>query len=180
MPVVVPAQRSRARAAPAAATARCLHTWWGAGWAPRAQGAQPWLSVCCWGGDSEPAFSFNKSLRSIRAPSLQSLLFRGNWQDWTAQLLQRYTSPAEKNPTVQGPQPCPLKYAVSIKAVKLDFKKPWLWTVSLDLGLMNKIQKQNKSGFHNGWREREPVQLQNLDPGTEVVFVCETCGNGWQ
>lgn len=41
------------------------------------------------------AFSFNKSLRSVRAPSLQFLLFRGDWQDWTAQLLQRYTSPAE-------------------------------------------------------------------------------------
>jgi len=48
------------------------------------------------------------------------------------------------------------------------------------LGLMNKIQKQNKGCFHNGWRERESVQLQNLDPGTEGVFVCKTCGNGWQ
>lgn len=85
-----------------------------------------------------------------------------------------------ENPTVPGPQPCPLKYAGFIKAVKSDFKKPRLWRVALDLGLMNKIQKQNKGCFHNGRREREPVQLQNLDPGTEGAFVCETCGKGWQ
>lgn len=107
MPVVVPAQRSQAHATPATATACCLHAWWGAGWAPKVRDAQPWLSVCCRGGDSEPAFSFNKSLRSIRASSLQSLLFRGNWQNWTAQLLQRYTSPAEKIPLFKDLSPVP-------------------------------------------------------------------------
>lgn len=96
------------------------------------------------------------------------------------QVLQKKKILKKNNPTVQGPQPCPLKYAVFIKTVKSDFKKNRIWIAALDLGLMNKIQKQNKGCFHNGWREREPVQLQNLDPGTEGVFVCKTCGNGWQ
>lgn len=91
----------------------------------RAQDVQPCLSVCSWNGDSEPAFSFNKSLRNVFALSLQFLLLGGNWQGWTAQHLQIYKS-CRKNPTVQRPRPHPLKCAVFIKAVKSDFKKPRL------------------------------------------------------
>lgn len=91
-----PILRSRCHSLLPAHTARRLPRLPGSPTSPRARGVQPWLSVCSWDEDSEPAFSFNRSLRSVHAPSLQFLLFRGNWQDWTAQLLQRYTSPAEK------------------------------------------------------------------------------------
>lgn len=51
--------------------------------------------------------SFSKSLGSVRAPSLPFLLFGGNWQGWTAQLLRGYTSPAGKIRLFQDLSPVP-------------------------------------------------------------------------